>query len=88
MATAAKQMADRNVSWSTKMTIGGLQIEGDGSRLAVENPATEETLATVRQASLAQVDEAVRAARRAFDCGVWANAAQRRRVLLQFADLI
>jgi len=40
-------------------------IEGEGAGLEVENPATEETVATVASASAAQLDAAVAAARAA-----------------------
>jgi aldehyde dehydrogenase (NAD+) len=53
------------------------------------NPATEETLATVSQASAADVDRAVGAARAAYD-GVWSKTtgAQRAKYLFRIARLI
>jgi betaine-aldehyde dehydrogenase len=53
------------VSFETRLLIGGEQVAGTGASLAVENPATEETLAEVAQASGDQVDAAVAAAREA-----------------------
>jgi acyl-CoA reductase-like NAD-dependent aldehyde dehydrogenase len=50
----------------TRLLIAGEQVEGDGERLAVENPATEETVAEVGTASAEQVDAAIAAAREAF----------------------
>src|SRR4051812_13557865 len=50
----------------TRLLIGGEQVAGDGGALAVENPATEETVATVGLPSAEQVDAAVAAAREAF----------------------
>jgi acyl-CoA reductase-like NAD-dependent aldehyde dehydrogenase len=50
----------------TRLLIGGEQVAGDGGALPVENPATEETVATVRLPSAEQVDAAVAAARDAF----------------------
>ena len=47
----------------TRLLIAGEQIEGAGERLAVENPATEETVAEVGAASPEQVDAAIAAAR-------------------------
>ena len=61
---------------------------GEGDVLRVVNPATEELVAEVRGASVAQVDEAVKSANAAFDSGVWRNAEFRKTVLLKFADLI
>ena len=49
----------------TRLLIRGEQVPGDGSELAVENPATEETLTTLRGASPEQVDAAVAGAREA-----------------------
>jgi betaine-aldehyde dehydrogenase len=46
----------------TRLLIGGEQVAGDGDALAVENPATEETLVEVPQASSEQVDAAIAAA--------------------------
>jgi acyl-CoA reductase-like NAD-dependent aldehyde dehydrogenase len=49
----------------TRLLIGGEQVAGDGGPLAVENPATEETLAQVGLPSGEQVDAAIAAAREA-----------------------
>jgi aldehyde dehydrogenase (NAD+)/gamma-glutamyl-gamma-aminobutyraldehyde dehydrogenase len=54
------------------------------------NPATGETFGTVAACDAADVDIAVRAARRAFDAGVWSRASPeaRKQVLLRLADLV
>jgi acyl-CoA reductase-like NAD-dependent aldehyde dehydrogenase len=49
----------------TRLLIGGQQVAGDGERLAVENPATEDEIATVATASDEQVRAAIAAAREA-----------------------
>jgi acyl-CoA reductase-like NAD-dependent aldehyde dehydrogenase len=49
----------------TRLLIGGEQVEGSGDSLDVENPATEETIATVGTPSAEQVDAAIDAAREA-----------------------
>ena len=46
----------------TRLLIGGEQVPGDGEPLAVENPATEETLVELAQPSEEQVDAAIAAA--------------------------
>ncbi len=51
-------MAERE----TRHLIGGEQVAGDGGPLEVENPATEETIATVALPSDDQVDAAIAAA--------------------------
>ena len=55
----------------TRLLIGGQQVDGEGASLAVENPATQETVADVGSASPAQVDAAVAAAAEAFP--VWSG---------------
>src|SRR5687768_11760366 len=50
----------------TRLLIRGEQVAGDGEALAVENPATEETIAEVRLPSPDQLDAAVVAANEAF----------------------
>ena len=59
-----------------------------GATITTENPATGEVLAEVADCDTADVDRAVRAARRAFDDGCWSRLApaQRGRTLLEFAD--
>jgi betaine-aldehyde dehydrogenase len=47
------------------LLIGGEQVGGEGEPLEVENPYTEETIASVRQPSAEQVDAAIAAAREA-----------------------
>jgi acyl-CoA reductase-like NAD-dependent aldehyde dehydrogenase len=49
----------------TRLLIGGEQVEGQGERLDVENPATEETIAAVGTPSAEQLDAAIGAAREA-----------------------
>ncbi len=72
-----------------RLLIDGEDRIGEGERLTVVNPATEEVVADFRGASVGQVDEAVRAARRAFDEDrSWRDPALRRTVLLKFADLL
>ena len=53
--------------------IDGKYVPGDGPALAVENPATEQTIAEVETASMPQIEQAIGAARRSFDDGVWSG---------------
>jgi hypothetical protein len=55
------------------VAIGGDFVDPGGDRIDVENPATEEPLAKVPRAGEATVDQAVRAARAAFDGGAWSR---------------
>ena len=54
----------------TRLLIGGERVTGEGPALAVENPATEETVATVGAPSAEQLDAALAAAEAAPD---WAS---------------
>jgi betaine-aldehyde dehydrogenase len=69
----------------TRLLIGGEQVDGQGDRLSVENPTTEETLAEVGTASAEQVEAAIDAARDAF--GGWSStpAAERAEMLHEVA---
>ncbi|MBM4155435.1 MAG: aldehyde dehydrogenase [Lentisphaerae bacterium] len=55
-----------------------------------ENPATGKPLADIAACDTPDVDRAVRAARKAFDSGVWSRLkpGERKRVLLKWADLL
>jgi len=61
-----------------------------GKTFDVFDPATEKLLTTVALADAADVDAAVRVARRTFDAGDWhgMRSGDRARILLRFADLI
>jgi len=61
-----------------------------GKRFAVENPATEETIAQVAQGDAADVDNAVGAARACFDSDAWRglSARKRGRMLTKAGDLL
>lgn len=54
------------------------------------NPTTEEKIISVQEADAADVDKAVKAARKAFDHGPWRRmaAAERGKLIYKFADLI
>src|SRR5439155_11272812 len=74
-----------------QLYIGGEWVDAasdDG--LEVINPATEEAIGEVPQASVADVDRAVTAARRAFDEGPWRRLSPRDRsdALLRFMETI
>jgi aldehyde dehydrogenase (NAD+) len=68
--------------------IDNQNVLGKGDAIEVINPATEGVVATVQGASREQVDEAVAAAKRAFESGVWADPEFRRSVMLRFAQEI
>ncbi|MFE5891059.1 aldehyde dehydrogenase family protein [Streptomyces sp. NPDC056462] len=76
--------------------MGELYIDGEwtqataGGRREVLNPYDASVVTTVDEADATDVDRAVRAARRAFDKGDWANAPSRDRadLLLRVRDLL
>jgi acyl-CoA reductase-like NAD-dependent aldehyde dehydrogenase len=61
-----------------------------GGTITTHNPATEAALCAVALADEGDVDQAVRAARKAFDDGVWSGIApgERARLLWRIAELI
>ncbi|MCC7348407.1 MAG: aldehyde dehydrogenase family protein, partial [Variibacter sp.] len=73
----------------TKLLIGGDWGEGTlGQRFETIDPATESAIADVAEATAADVDAAVKAARRALKGGAWAamTGAERGRILRRLAD--
>lgn len=70
--------------------IDGRWVEPDSGRYEVRNPATDQPLATAPDASTAQVESAIGAARRAFDSGPWPSAspAERGRCIQQLSDAL
>ena len=74
-----------------RLYVDGKWTEGMGdAELTVINPATEQELARVPQASVADVEAAILAARRAFDEGPWGRETpkQRASLLRRFVDLL
>src|SRR6476661_2099235 len=69
-----------------QMFVGGRFLDGRGDDVKTINPATEEPLASVSTADAADIDDAVRAARTAFE-GPWSRltAAQRGTYLFRIA---
>ncbi|MEV5848591.1 aldehyde dehydrogenase family protein [Streptomyces sp. NPDC051985] len=76
-------MVFRDLSGERLQLIDGETVLGEGPVIEVINPATEELLLSVPEASPGQLDRAVRSARRAFDSGEWPamSAEQRARLL-------
>jgi aldehyde dehydrogenase (NAD+) len=73
-----------------QLFVDGVWLRGEGGELPVASPATEEVVATVETASPAQTEEAIVAARRAFDGGRWSTLAPATRIaaLGRFADAL
>jgi phenylacetaldehyde dehydrogenase len=74
-----------------KLLIGGAWVEAaSGKTFDTYNPATGEVLAKVAEGDRADIDRAVKAARKAFEEGPWPDMlpAERARLLWKLADLI
>jgi acyl-CoA reductase-like NAD-dependent aldehyde dehydrogenase len=74
-----------------KLYIDGQWTDAESGRtIAVMNPATGEELTTVPDANAADVDRAVRAARRTFETGVWRKmkVSARERIIWRIGELI
>ncbi|CAM3916704.1 phenylacetaldehyde dehydrogenase [Kerstersia gyiorum] len=67
--------------------IDGQAVASSGARIAIVNPATGQTVASIASATQADIDAAVASSQRAFS-GAWANTtpAQRGELLLRIAD--
>ena len=72
----------------TKLLIKGKLVEGEGAATPVLDPATGEQVASVREASPAQIQSAVDAAAAAFDSFGRTTPADRAGMLLAVADAI
>src|ERR1700724_4671619 len=96
MATAVTAPSiDANVSSfvtrKQKLLINGKWVEAaSGKTFATYNPATGEILARVAEGDREDINQAVKAARRAFDNGPWRRmtASERGRLIWKLADLL
>jgi len=91
MATATEPRRAVRRSFQTKLLIDGQWRDSlSGKTFATVNPATEELIANVSEGDAADIDLAVKAARKAFDTGPWrkTDARDRGRLMNRLADLI
>ncbi|GLK87166.1 aldehyde dehydrogenase [Pseudomonas turukhanskensis] len=85
------QQRAANLRFPTLAFIAGQQVPAQsGATFAAINPATGQTLAQVAACGDVDVEAAVRAARQAFEAGVWSRRSptERKAVLLRLAELI
>ncbi|MGA2409590.1 MAG: aldehyde dehydrogenase family protein [Candidatus Binataceae bacterium] len=78
-------------SWPKKLLTGGKWLPAkSGKTFETINPANEEVLGLVAEGDKADVEEAVKAARKAFETGKWPAMGphQRARYLFKIADLV
>ncbi len=96
MATATASQAAAPTASSvkvrqTKMLIDGKWVDSvSGKTFETLNPSTGKVIANVAEGDKADVDKAVKAARRAFDQGPWRkmNARERGRLLTRLSELV
>lgn len=86
-----KEKVEKFLQGKKRLYINGEFVESKSQKtFDTYNPATGETLATVCEARAEDIDQAVRAAKKAFDEGPWSkmSAAQRSRLMYKLADLM
>lgn len=91
MATVTEARRATRRALQTKLLIDGKWRDSlSGKTFDTVNPATEEVIAQVAEGDAADIDLAVKAARKAFDSGPWRkmDARDRGRLMNRFADLI
>ena len=91
MATTSMPNTQTHKAFPTKLLIGGRWVESlSGKRFQTINPATEEVIAEVAEGDAADIDLAVKAARKAFETCPWRtmDARDRGRLIYRLADLI
>jgi len=89
-ASEYKEIASK-IKFQTKALINGELTESkSGKTFATYSPSTGEKIIDITLCGQADVDDAVAAAREAFDDGCWSrmNPAGRKEILIRFADLI
>jgi aldehyde dehydrogenase (NAD+) len=91
MATVTEPRRKAANSFQTRLLIDGkFRDSVSGKTFATINPATEEVIAQVAEGEAADIDLAVKAARKAFERGPWPkmDARDRGRLMNKLADLI
>ena len=81
----------KTIDFSTQLVIGGRPVPGvEGKTFDTINPANGKVLASIAEANNEDVNNAVSAARKAFEQGPWSKMAptERKKVLLRFATVV
>jgi len=74
--------------FESEMLIGGEWVSGAGAVLDVQNPATQETIGTINNATTEEIDRATHAARKAFPAWARLSPFKRSELLHRAGDLI
>lgn len=91
LTTKEYETIAENLTFNTKALINGKLVEArNGKTFDTVNPANGKVTASITSCGAEEVDEAVQAARAAFDSGKWSRIApqERKQMLFAFADLI
>ena len=91
MATVTEPRRGATRTLQTQLLIDGdWRDSASGKTFETINPATEEVIAEIAEADAADIDLAVKAARKAFESGPWKkmDARDRGRLMLRLADLV
>lgn len=91
LSKAEWQKKAKALKLETKAFINGKFVDAiSGKKFKTINPATEEVIAEVAECDKEDIDAAVKAARKAFQSGVWSKMlpADRKAVMLKWADLM
>ena len=84
-------LQNQSVSYEAEVSslISGRRVKGEGEAWDVIYPATEEVLGACHSASVSQVDQAVSAAKQAFETGEWREKplAERQAIFYTIAEL-
>lgn len=90
MASVAELVTPPKIQHTECFIDGQWRPAVSGKTFETMNPATEQVICEVAEGDKADIDAAVQAARKAFDCGPWSrmDARDRGRVMFRLADLI
>ncbi len=91
MTTADYKSIANKLKLEGRAFINGKYVDAiDGQKFENINPATGDVLCSVAKCNHKDVDVAVKAARKAFESGVWSKTAPefRKEILLKFAELL
>lgn len=91
LESKAIQSAVSRLKFRTQAFIDGRYVDARSGKTYLSiNPATGKPLANIASCDAAEVNAAVKAARKSFEKGVWSkrSPSERKQVLLRFADLI
>ncbi len=90
MATIVEPVAKPQIKFTQCFIDGHWVSAASGKTFPTVDPATEEVIAEIAEGDQADVDAAVKAARRAFDSGPWKtmDARDRGRLMYKLADLV